>query len=87
LNDTKTTITAKPQKTGGKRFEELLECVKALKEMGALSVSISNDKIDATFPQLQPLHVEPIKPKEQKPIETILGYPKRLLMHSTEEEV
>jgi hypothetical protein len=76
------TTEAKPQKTGGKKYSTLLECVQALKEMGALSVSVSNDKIEATFPQQQSsFHVEQ-KP-EFKEVETLLGYPKDVLLHST----
>lgn len=82
MNDTKTITTDKPAKIGGKNSKDLLECVKALKEMGAVSVSVSSDRIDATFPPATAtLHVEPIKDQESVPM--VLGYPADLLMAST----
>ncbi len=82
----KTTTTVNRQKTGGKKYSDLLECVKALKEMGAVSVSVSSERIDATFPPASPtLHVEPMKPPDDiaKEVRMVLGYPEDLLMGST----
>lgn len=76
------TTTVKAVKTGGKKYNTLLECVQALKEMGALSVSVSSEKIEATFPQ-PTLHVEPITKAEIAKEEMLLGYPKDLLLAST----
>ena len=85
MSDMKDTTGAKPQKTGGKKYNTLLECVEALQKMGAVSVSVSNDKIEATFPQTYPqaFHVEQVSAKDAKEEETMLGFPKKLLLHST----
>lgn len=84
MNDMKTITTAVRQKTGGKKSSTLLECVRALKEMGALSVDVSHENIKATFPEARPsFHVEPVTKEKIEQQEIVLGYPKDLLLHST----
>lgn len=70
------------KKSGGNQFEDLLQCVRDLKALGATQVKVSNETIECIFPPS--FHVEQNKSKSiDQPKESVLGYDPDVLFHSS----